>query len=1328
MRMLRTHLRTIACVVLLLLGHGQAAFCAGHGSFRNYSTNEGLSDNAVSCGLRDSYGFMWFGTSNGLNCFDGVSTIVYRDLGGGTGFFGNNVVTSLLEYNRDIFVGGTLGVSVYNRDTNRFSRFEKATQYGVLVSTTVQKMLKTRGGLIWMCTLGQGFFVYNPTTGRLIQSSRYGGFVSDAVQASDGTVYVSTINGMLSAFTEQGRFINSYVVPGYVNDKSKITLLASGNNIWLGTDAGLYLFDAKSASFRHFAPPVKFGAINAVEPYGNGILLLGTNMGLWRFNATDNSFVRLDGPDRVNGLIDQNINSLFVDSEGTLWVLTDIGGVSYLPQYKSLAEFIKIPGVGYGEKSLVRAFCHVGGNTVYVGTSTGLYTYDISTRSMSPCAAFSDLNVTSLLLDGNRLWVGTWQDGVKVLNLSTGEVRSYVYSEKVPYTVTSNKIRRIFKSSKGIIYVATNWGLCRFDKRTEHFFPFRILSSMTDFVDMGEDRDGYLWAATNNRGAYRYRAANDEWISYTFNRADARSISSNSLIQVFCDSRNRVWFATKGGGLCRYDAARNAFVRIPGIDANVYFVCEDVGHNLWVSTDMGVAKMTGGDEGDIQHVISLNDLWQGPLNQSGTLLLPGGLMLFGSEDGFYAMHPEQLPVERSAAPVYVVSISLPYVSNSREELERLGLDRLLYVSRKVELPYVDNSFTLHFSSPRFNSSRGVRFEYMLRGIDKQWARGVDNREATYANIPPGKYQFLLREAGTESNVSVLEIVVLPPWYRTYVAYIVYLIVIALIIWLSVRRTRASLQHRYEENLKRMRHDEEKKAFESRIKFFVNLVHEIRTPLSLISLPLERLEEAPHSETDSKYMEIIRRNMNYLLGITNQLLDFQKTESGTKKMDKVNTSMREMLHNVCNFYEAYGEMERKHVELKLPDYDITTAVDQDCMKKILMNLMSNALKYARSRIVVTMRRDEADNVVISVIDDGPGIPDADKKKIFSSFYQVDNDRIAKILGTGLGLAYANTLVAAHGGKLDVVDAPGGGSCFNFTLPIELVEGGITAVEEKRQSAANALNGISDDSEGTRQFSVLVVEDNAELLGMTCEALHDWYRVYKAGNGVEALNVLAGESVDVIVSDVMMPVMDGMELCRRVKGDINYSHIPLILLTAKITLDAKVEGMESGADVYLEKPFSIQQLHLQIKNLLRMRQNFHKRMSSLNGNLEELQPSEFGLTRQNLEFVERVQQILAENMSDDGFSIDSMAGMMNMSRSSFYRKLKSLTGQSPVDFLKSQRITRAASLLLEGYNITEVSVKVGFSSASYFTKCFKQQFNMLPKEYVKSRQEQQKGDEM
>lgn len=1322
MRTIRSLSLFLILTIALLWGNTCAAIATECRPFCTYSTANGLPDNTVKCGIRDSYGFMWFGTSNGLCCFDGVSTMVYRDFSSEKSLFTPNFVTALLEYKHDIFVGGMVGVSVFHRNTNRLSRLMASTKYGVVISTHVVKMGMTRNGKIWICTLGQGLFIYNPTTGELTQNSRYSGFVSDVVQMPDGTVYVATISGQINAFHEDGQFIKSYAIPGYINDKNTICMRAIGNDIWLGTDNGLYQFCCRTASFTRFPINNSSCAINSICPQGNGILLLATNMGIHRFSIKTHTSERADAPNRTQGLTDKTINDILIDKDGTMWVMTEISGVSYLPLYTPLAPFIKIPNVAADDKSLVYAFCHTGGSTVYVGTTTGLYKYDTTTHSITPCEAFAKYKVTALMLDGHRLWIGTWQNGVKLLNLLTGEIRSYTYSESVPYTVTSNKIRNIFKSSKGIVYVSTNWGLCRYDARTEHFFPLRILNSMTDFVNVTEDNNGLLWAATNSRGIYRYRVGTDEWLNYTCDRCNIHTISDNSLTGVFCDSRNRLWCGTRGGGLCRYDAEGNNFVRIPGIEGRVYFVCEDSKHNIWISTDMGLLKMQNGDEGDIIHMVSANRLWQGPLNMASTLLLPDGRMLFGSENGFYCMRPERLPMEQQPAPVYVTSISLPYASDSRDELERLELDRLPYVSRHIELPFNDNSFTLHFASPRFNNIHSVRFEYMLRGFDKQWARGTDTREATYSNVPPGTYQFLLREAGTENNVSVLEIEVLPPWYRTYTAYIAYLIIIAIGVWFSVRRARASLRHRYDEHLNRIRRDQEKKAFESKIRFFVNLVHEIRTPLSLISLPLERMEETKHSESDRKYMAIIRRNMNYLLGITNQLLDFQKAESGTKKMDKHNTSISFMLREACNYYEAYGDMERKHMELKLPDYDITTAIDTDCMQKILMNLMSNALKYANSRIIVTMSREKNNTVRIAIIDDGPGINDEEKKKIFTSFYQVGGDRIAQMLGTGLGLAYANTLATAHGATLGVADAEGGGSCFTITMPIELVNEKEKKPTEEPHDMASDTQDATDDGAATRQFCVLVVEDNTELLNLTCDALHDWYHVYRATNGLEALNVLAGESIDVIVSDVMMPAMDGIELCRRVKSDLNYSHIPFILLTAKTTIEAKVEGMESGADVYLEKPFSIQQLHLQIKNLLRMRQNFHKHMSSLNGDLEELQPSEYGLTRQSLQFVEHVQQILIENMSDEGFSIDSMAGMMNMSRSSFYRKLKSLTGQSPVDFLKSQRIKRAAALLLEGYTITEVSVKVGFSSSSYFTKCFKQQFNMLPKEYIKEHTKQ------
>ncbi len=1311
--------RAVAAVALAvaLSPPCRAASIDTHNVLRSYTTAEGLSDNTVKCGLRDRYGFLWLGTSNGLNCFDGVSSIVYRNFNTDSKSFGNNVVVSLLEHGDDILVGGTVGLYVFNRAENRFSRFSVATQYGVVVSSLVQKMLLTRGGHVWVCTLGQGVFVYTPSSGRLVQDSRNGGFACGAAQGSDGNVYVANIDGRVNVFTESGRHVRSFYIPGYVNDKNKLGVYCLNGGIWVATDAGLYRLDSRRGTFDCYATPPVTGPINGIVSENSHALILATSAGLYRFDTVSRQFARLDGADGISGLADQNLNGLLLDGDGTLWLMTNRAGLCCLPKRPAFARFISLPDVGNGEKSLVTSFCPDGNDAAFVGTTGGLYRYNRRSGTLQRFGSIGNEAVTSLMADGGTLWVGTEQNGLKTIDLATGHVKSFVYSEKLPYTVTSNTIRCIFKSRAGRIYVATNWGICRFDSSSDHFLPFRVLNSMTDYVSLCEDRSGCLWAASDNRGAFRYWPKSDEIDSYACDSRNPKSITSNSLRSVMCDSQGRVWFATKGGGLCRYDKATSAFTRIQGIDDNVHFVAEDRRRNIWAATDAGLVKIVGGRGDAVVQMASQADLWQGRLMQTATLNLADGHMLLGSENGFYCINPDRLSAVRQHAPVYVVSVSLPYVADSKSELCNIGLDRLLYVTRKVTLPYRDNSFTLHFSSPRAAASRSVRYEYMLEGFDRQWAHGTDNREATYANVPPGHYRFVLREAGDNDSVTAIDVDVLPPWYRTPVAYLLYVLAAVALAWFAVRRAKHVLRHRYNARLGRMRRDQEKKSFEEKIRFFVNLVHEIRTPLSLISLPLERLEQTKRSDTDRRYMEVIRRNMNYLLGITNQLLDFQKLESGTKQLCKTDTSMKEMLHDVCNYFDAYGDLEHKRVETDLPEEDVVTAIDRDCIKKILMNLMSNALKYARTRIVVSMADNGDGHVAVRVIDDGPGIPDAEKTKIFESYYQVGGDRIANMLGTGLGLAYAKTLATAHGARLSVSDAPGGGSCFELLLPIERVGNAPAddAAVAEPTVVANAAPAADDGK--TRSFSVLVVEDNAELLSMVCEALHDWYRVLRAANGVEALNVLAGETVDVVVSDVMMPVMDGIELCRRVKGDMNYSHIPVILLTAKTTIEAKVEGMENGADVYMEKPFSMQQLHLQINNLLRMRQEFHKRMLELDGDVATVQPSEYGLTRQNLQFVEGVQRILNENMGDESFSIDSMAGMMNMSRSSFYRKLKSLTGQSPVDFLKVQRIKRAAALLPEGYSVAEVSVKVGFSSASYFTKCFKQHYGMLPKDYVK-----------
>ena len=1298
--------------------------------FASFMTTDGLSDNTVLCGLCDRYGFMWLGTSNGLNCFDGRRNVVYRNFPtNGVGLYSSDVVLSLLENGDDIWLGCNDGLKLYHRATGLFEPFRKATRYGVVVSSTVQTIFKARNGQVWIGTLGQGVFIYNAQTDRLEQDSRHGGFVSSICQTADGSVCLATLDGTVNVFSPYGKFIRSYKIPNYKYDKTQISLLAYRNNVWVGTDAGLYNINLATNKLTTFKSPFYVGSITSIALRDAHTLTLGTRHGLFTFTPHTGSFVRVDGPGGIQGLTDQSVNQVMYDPDGTMWVFTSQGGVNYLPRYELLFRFKPLPDAGEGDRQMVYAFAQADNGNMWVGATNGLYLYNNGTDALVPYRRdLIHTAVRTLLRDGNHLFIGTVMDGLKVLDLSTGELKHYYYSEQKPYTLPSNDINDIYKSQRGVVYVATSWGLCTFDVKTERFLPIASLPSTTEFVNICGDHEGNVWTATKSCGLYRYTASTNGWGFFSYKEHDNQnSLPVNTLTSVLCDSKGRVWVATRGGGLCQYDPSTSRFNRCSGVSAIINFMCEDSEHNLWVATERTLMKIGEGDNPVAVQVNSPSEMWRGlSMQRAVSYSSSSNIMFIGNANGFYTFQPLHVKNVQKR-PVYVTSISLPYASNPEKELGDLGLGYNLYVNNRVELPYADNSFTLHFSSPRFSSAQSVLFDYMLKGVDKQWAHNVSVAEVTYANLSPGTYEFLLREAGVDGPVSHVFITVLPPWYLTWWAYLIYIVALALCAYLVWRYVKRTVRRRYDVRLEHFRVEQEKLMYQSKINFFVNLVHEIRTPLSLIVLPLERLNKRLREAEDSTLLAAIGKNVDYLLNITNQLLDFQKVENGKFVVHRENMSLTKMVDNVYNQFASYCEVDGKTLIKQLPDKDIVTAIDVSGVNKIMMNLMSNALKYANTIITVALEPSSTGMVCLSVSDDGPGVPDNEKNRIFESFYQVGNDKIAQAFGTGIGLSFAKALAKAHGGDLLVDDAVGGGTRFSLLLPVMSVadkDNGAAATPHVEGIVSLPVEAADEVATSKKEFTVLLVEDNQQLLDMTSTMLRDWYRVLRAKNGAVALEVMNREQVDVVVSDVMMPVMDGIELCAKVKGDINYSHIPLILLTAKTTIEAKVEGMKSGADVYLEKPFAIEQLHMQIENLLRLRQLFYKHMSKADGLVDEKAGSDFGINQQNMSFLKKVQEAFDENMHKEDYSIDELASALNMSRSTFYRKLRSLTGMSPMDFMRSQRLKRAALLLLEdeSVSIADIAVKVGFNSASYFTKCFKQVYGVLPKDYAASKKEQ------
>lgn len=562
----------------------------------------------------------------------------------------------------------------------------------------------------------------------------------------------------------------------------------------------------------------------------------------------------------------------------------------------------------------------------------------------------------------------------------------------------------------------------------------------------------------------------------------------------------------------------------------------------------------------------------------------------------------------------------------------------------------------------------------------------------------------------ERRTASLRIIITPPWWLSIPAYITYALALFFIIGYITYRWRMHVKRKYHQMMEDFRITQDKEIYKQKISSFINLVHEIRTPLSLICLPLEKLRDGKIEE-HGKHLTLIEKNVSYLLEITNQLLDFQKIENKKMKLDLKRHDINAIIKDIAEQFKDAASIKGLELSVSLPAPEMEAIVDNDIIRKIMVNLMSNALKYAASMIELSLKESDG-HIVICVSNDGPRIPEGQKEKIFQIFYQIPDDK-KQMPGTGIGLAFSKSLAESHQGTLSVENLPSSGCSFILSLPLKRATEKLPETESHPES-----EGFEPDLPQTKnkRHTVLIVEDNIELQNEIREALEQWYKVYTAGNGKEALEKLeTNDATDVIVSDVMMPEMDGIEMCRHIKTNLTYSHIPIILLTAKTNLESKTEGMENGAEVYMEKPFSIKQLHNQIENLLKLRLAFHELMLRSAGTTHETPISEYIQSECDITFMKEVDTALTKHLDEESFSVDNLADAMNMSRTNFYRKLKMLTGMAPNIYIKNFRLNQAAELLAQNMRINEVMLRVGFMAPSYFAKCFKAKFGKLPKEY-------------
>ncbi|HSN08106.1 MAG TPA: response regulator, partial [Hanamia sp.] len=931
-------------------------------------------------------------------------------------------------------------------------------------------------------------------------------------------------------------------------------------------------------------------------------------------------------------------------------------------------------------------------------------------------------NVHGLLANGNELWIGTYEHGLDVMDLKTEKVVRHYEKSANPNSLSSNFIVTIYKTREGDILIGTWNGLYKYNKAGDNFKLLPYFNRQAQSI--WEDENGTLWVASYGDGVYYYNKKSGLHGSFKYNAQNTNSLTDNYVNNIFEDSKKNIWFCTESG-LCRYDATSKKIIRQinePILSNNqVFKILEDSRGILWISTSQGLVRLDRTN--DQTRIYNTNNgLLSEQFNYNSAFRSKEGTLYFGTVKGMIAFNPLGISADKYIAPVYVTDIKINNVSPKIGISSRLQQSSL-YTS-SIHLPYDSSTVTIDVASLSYTMPALNQYRYKMEGLDKDWSPVQNNHRIYYTKLPPGNYKFRIKGSNGDGvwneKEADLTIEVSPPIWASTWAYILYIIMTLGIASVIIKYYTIAFKEKNKRKIKTLEIEKEREVYNAKIEFFTNITHEIRTPLTLIKLPLEKLLKGDiNTGTLHENLAMIEKNTNRLIFLTNQLLDFRKAEANNYTLNFVKTDVNDLLKELFATYKPVTEEKKISFRLEMPRITLLAYIDPEAFRKILTNLFSNALKYAESYVTVRLLPFNSDDHLfyIEFKNDGYLIPDEMKDKIFEPFYRLKHTE--KFAGTGIGLPLARSLAELHKGTLELKKHPDAFNLFLLSIPIHQ-ETEINFNDYETIAIESPSDKQQEDTrEPLHNASILIVEDNIEIATFLQKELQNSYNIYIASDGNQALDVLTAENISIVISDIMMPVMDGIELCRRIKTDVQYSHIPVVLLTAKNTMESKIMGLENGADAYIEKPFAMEHLQAQIKSLLLNRENTqqfyaHSPLAHIKG---------IACTKADKEFLETLQAAIDENITDIDLHVDTLAKLMNMSRGTFYRKIKGLSDLTPNELINVSRLKKAAGLLSQGnYRITEVANMVGYTVPSNFSRDFNKQFGISPSNYLRDLKEQ------
>ncbi|GGI50729.1 hybrid sensor histidine kinase/response regulator [Mucilaginibacter galii] len=1353
-------------------------------NFNHLSFKEGLIQSPISAIFQDDKGFVWIGNWKGLTRYNGYEFYTFKHKDTDVHSLSNNRVNAICQdANKRLWIATSNGLNRYDPQTEVFEHINiiKSIKGG---RNYISSVIEDSNRNLWVATFG-GVKRVDTLAHELRDVNAFkqsgdediaSGITFTLYQDHSSTVWVGTRNGVKRFNPKTGK-----VLPLPASITGNAALMAAKvlvirqdkyENIWFGTEtSGLFCYDAKTGnciSYQHNdndPKSLQSDWIKAILVRNDNTIWVGTRRGLSIFNQSQNRFENYThNPTDNNSLNDNTIWSFLQDNANGVWIGTFAGGINiYYPgnnNFSNIGE--RVSGEMGLNHPVVNAVLEDSDRKLWIGTYGGginLLNRETGTSQYfsvkSNRQGNSSNGVKSIAEDDKgNLWIGTL-DGLCKFNKETKAVSYYKFAIQEG-KLSENLINYVLPDTNGV-WAGTNGGGLQFLKYTGGYITLKHDASdprslSDNFVTaLIKDVKDNLWIGTQNGLNYYDKALKQ--ITACYKRSGKYPLSHATILNLFYDSKQRLWVGTEGGALNCFDEHSKRFYTIDqslGIhDEVIHTIVEDSAGKIWVSTDNGLFRIYFKD-GKFPFTKANTEVTQYTANDglasnqfltnSGTKIKSGEL-LFGGINGLTIFNPNQLLKNSYRPPVVLTGLAIknkPVAINTANSPLRQSITQ----SRRITLSYDQGYISLDFAALNYNNPENNQYAYRMQGLSngEGWHYVGHQHTASYTNLEPGHYTFEVKAANNDgvwnNNPTTLSITVLPPFWRTWWAYLFYVLSFASVLYVIIRffRIRAKLERDlYHEHLHNERQQE---LYQLKLNFFTNISHEIRTPLTLILGPLEKLMDATR-ENLNVYRQLgnVKNNADRLMRLVTELLDFRKAEAGHLKLYYAENDIVKFVEEIFVSFQNLALSKNITYNFQSVEAPEFIYFDRDQLEKVFFNLLSNAFKFTPNGgcINVVISNSE-DAVSVSIKDNGKGISENMQGKLFEDFFQVEDPQ-AHHIGTGIGLALSKNIIELHKGTIKVHSKPSiNGQPGETEFAVSLQKG--TAHLEPNRIVAHDAGGeeashyyihsqvdhIIDDNAApvthTPGNTILVVEDNEEVRQFITQSLEEHYRIIQSENGVAGLSAVLEQLPDLIITDVMMPEMDGMELCRHIKTDERLNHIPVVMLTARANLIHQLSGFEHGADAYITKPFSLQMLLLQVGNILAsklaIRQKFSREYL--------MQPQKSNLLSPDEKFLGKLMSLIEKHMDNSEFGVTELIDEIGMSKNVLYKKVQALTNLSVADFIKSIRLQKAAQLLESNkLSIAEVAFAVGFNDRKYFSKEFKKQYNLSPSEYLSNKGE-------